>query len=227
MLRRTVSRSRTTSWPATMAWPDVGLTSVHKMLMVVDLPAPLGPRKPNVSPAATSKPIPRTASMSPYFLIRLSTWIAAPRWPLAGPAPAPAPVCMATQVPPLRTQVEPNVAAARTRPGTGRGGRSSLLRRLGAGVLTLVLVVSGEDAVQRPPGVGQDLTGLLHLRGRPGLADLRHGHHDRADQLAELHLAVVDAAGHRVPGRGQLVGVRLGVGPAVGGQGERLAAALP
>src|ERR1700761_6298587 len=120
------------------------------------------------------------------------------------------------------------MTAARPRRGTGRSigrERPSLLR--GCGVAAGVLVViGGEDPVQRPAGVGQDLTGLLHLSGRTGLADLRNGHQDLADQLAELHLAVVDAAGHRVPGRGQLVGVRLGVGPALVGEGERLAAAV-
>ena len=76
MFRRTVSRSVTTLWPATMAVPDVGLTRVHKMLMVVDLPAPFGPRKPNVSPRLTSKSMPRTASRSPYRLVSLLTAIA-------------------------------------------------------------------------------------------------------------------------------------------------------
>ena len=65
MLRRTASRSAVTSWPATRAEPDVGLASVHRILMVVDLPAPLGPRNPNVSPVRTSKSMPRTASISP------------------------------------------------------------------------------------------------------------------------------------------------------------------
>ena len=35
------------------------------MEIVVDLPAPLGPRKPNVSPASTRKEMPFTASISP------------------------------------------------------------------------------------------------------------------------------------------------------------------
>ena len=70
--------------------------------MVVDLPAPFGPRKPNVSPVATSKLMPRTASMSPYRLVSSLTAIAVlrpgPEW--AGPGcaepPASAPVCTAT-----------------------------------------------------------------------------------------------------------------------------------
>ena len=36
------------------------------MAMVVDLPAPLGPKKPKISPDATSKLTPRTASTSLY-----------------------------------------------------------------------------------------------------------------------------------------------------------------
>src|SRR5207302_9112388 len=39
--------------------------------MVVDFPAPFGPRKPNISPEWTSRSMPRTASRSPYFLTRL------------------------------------------------------------------------------------------------------------------------------------------------------------
>src|SRR4051794_17055675 len=65
MWRRTSSRSRTTSWPATCALPDVGLASVQSMLIVVVLPAPLGPRKPNTSPGPTANETPRTASISP------------------------------------------------------------------------------------------------------------------------------------------------------------------
>ena len=68
MLRRTAARSRTTSKPATVAPPAVGLASVQRILIVVDLPAPFGPRKPNVSPACTVRSRPRTASTSPYRL---------------------------------------------------------------------------------------------------------------------------------------------------------------
>ena len=71
MWRRTSSRSRTTSWPATRALPEVGRASVQSMLIVVVLPAPLGPRKPKTSPAATSKLTPRTASISPKDLLQV------------------------------------------------------------------------------------------------------------------------------------------------------------
>src|SRR5262249_15014436 len=42
-----------------------GCKSVDKILMVVDLPAPLGPRKPKISPSATEKSIPSTAVSAP------------------------------------------------------------------------------------------------------------------------------------------------------------------
>jgi hypothetical protein len=35
-----------TSWPATLARPAVGGSSVVSIFTIVDLPAPLGPRKP-------------------------------------------------------------------------------------------------------------------------------------------------------------------------------------
>src|SRR4051795_9961099 len=41
--------------------------------MVVDLPAPLGPRKPKTSPAATSKSTPSTATRSSYVFVRALT----------------------------------------------------------------------------------------------------------------------------------------------------------
>ena len=84
IFRRTVSRSLVTSYPATVALPEVGMARVHRILIVVDLPAPLGPRKPNVSPDLTSKSIPRTASISPYRLVSPLTRTAG--WP-SGDAP--------------------------------------------------------------------------------------------------------------------------------------------
>src|SRR5687768_6203308 len=43
--------------------------------MVVVLPAPLGPRKPRISPFLTTKEMPSTAVVRPYRLVRLSTSI--------------------------------------------------------------------------------------------------------------------------------------------------------
>ena len=44
---------------------DVGRIIVQSMLMVVDLPAPFGPRNPKTSPCRTSKSTPATATKSP------------------------------------------------------------------------------------------------------------------------------------------------------------------
>src|SRR3954469_20839386 len=68
MCRRTSVRSRTTSNPATRALPAVGRSRVQRILMVVDLPAPFGPRKPNSSPVRTARSMPRTASASSNVL---------------------------------------------------------------------------------------------------------------------------------------------------------------
>ena len=46
MRRRTVVGSLTTSWPSTVPDPLVGWSRVVRMRTMVDLPAPLGPRKP-------------------------------------------------------------------------------------------------------------------------------------------------------------------------------------
>ena len=59
-----------------VALPPVGRASVQSMLIVVVLPAPLGPRKPKTSPRATSKLTPRTASISPKDFCRPETSIA-------------------------------------------------------------------------------------------------------------------------------------------------------
>ena len=42
---RTAAGSATTSWPATVALPPVGRSSVVSIRTVVVLPAPFGPRK--------------------------------------------------------------------------------------------------------------------------------------------------------------------------------------
>ena len=52
MFWRTASGSRATSYPATCARPEVGFSRPQSMRMVVDLPAPFGPRKPKTSPFA-------------------------------------------------------------------------------------------------------------------------------------------------------------------------------
>src|SRR3712207_6062556 len=76
MWRGTGSRCVKTSKPLTRAAPDVGLASVQSTLMVVLLPAPLGPRNPKTSPGGTVNDTPRTASTSPYDLTRSTTSMA-------------------------------------------------------------------------------------------------------------------------------------------------------
>src|SRR4051794_4996243 len=70
MCRRTSVRSRTTSKPATRALPAVGCSRVQRILMVVDLPAPFGPRKPKSSPVRIARSMPRTASIWSKVLTR-------------------------------------------------------------------------------------------------------------------------------------------------------------
>src|SRR5262245_47504548 len=51
--------------PPTVAAPEVGASRPQSMRMVVDLPAPLLPRKPKISPRATSNDTLSTATKSP------------------------------------------------------------------------------------------------------------------------------------------------------------------
>src|SRR5262245_45829218 len=64
-------------WPQTYASPCVGLRSVARIFIVVVFPAPLGPIKPNKSPAARSSSIDWMAYISPYFLVRSTVLITA------------------------------------------------------------------------------------------------------------------------------------------------------
>jgi hypothetical protein len=45
------------------------------MRIVVDLPAPFGPRKPVTLPGSTSKVRPSTARTAPYSFVSPRTWI--------------------------------------------------------------------------------------------------------------------------------------------------------
>ncbi len=70
--------SLTTSWPQMLAEPPVGVMNPASILMVVDLPAPLGPRKPSTSPGSTEKVRSSTAWMPSKFLARFCVLIMAP-----------------------------------------------------------------------------------------------------------------------------------------------------
>ena len=65
LMRRAASGCFATSKPASLAVPLVGEIVVVSIPIVVDLPAPFGPSRPNTSPEATSKSMPLTASMPP------------------------------------------------------------------------------------------------------------------------------------------------------------------
>ena len=70
MCWRTPSGSRATSMPATKARPALGRNRPQRMRMIVDLPAPLGPRKPMISPRGDAKLTWSTATKSPNRLTR-------------------------------------------------------------------------------------------------------------------------------------------------------------
>src|SRR5262245_52208113 len=73
--------------PEMVAWPEVGAVSPTMTRMVVDLPAPLGPRKPVTRPASAVKLMSSTAVKSPYFLVSDSTLIMQRRLLGAGTSP--------------------------------------------------------------------------------------------------------------------------------------------
>ena len=62
------------SCPQISAVPSVGGRNPVIILMVVDFPAPFGPRKPSTSPFATVKEMPFTASKRPKRFFRFSTF---------------------------------------------------------------------------------------------------------------------------------------------------------
>src|SRR5512147_1819703 len=64
------------SKPPTRPWPLVGRSRPLSMRMVVDLPAPLGPRKPKISPFCTAKLILSTALKVPKWRERFLTTMA-------------------------------------------------------------------------------------------------------------------------------------------------------
>ena len=55
--------------PLTVTVPDVGRSSPMIIRMVVDFPAPFGPRNPVTLPACTVKSMPATAVLLPYLLV--------------------------------------------------------------------------------------------------------------------------------------------------------------
>src|SRR5690606_30055697 len=82
--------------------PAVGTESVARILTVVDLPAPFGPRSPKISPVSTVKDTPLTASPGPGYVLRRSspptTGLSPPPIRSARPPPQP-PLPSAPRVP--------------------------------------------------------------------------------------------------------------------------------
>ncbi len=61
--------------PPTVASPEVGSRIPQSIFIVVDLPAPLAPRNPNISPLRTSNETLSTEVKSPKFFVRFFTSI--------------------------------------------------------------------------------------------------------------------------------------------------------
>ncbi|MCY1532400.1 hypothetical protein D9M68_676750 [compost metagenome] len=59
-----------TSAPNSQAWPSLAGNRPVSIFMVVDLPQPLEPRKPNISPFRMRKLTWSTATKSPNFMVR-------------------------------------------------------------------------------------------------------------------------------------------------------------
>src|ERR1017187_1142871 len=61
--------------PPTVTLPSVGGMKPVIMRIVVDLPAPFGPRKPSTSPRSTENETPSTARLAPKTFTKFSTLI--------------------------------------------------------------------------------------------------------------------------------------------------------
>src|SRR5207245_6258249 len=73
--RRASIGCSTISQPPTLTLPSVGGMNPVIIRMVVDLPAPFGPRKPRTSPRSIENEIPSTARLVPKALAKLLTFI--------------------------------------------------------------------------------------------------------------------------------------------------------
>src|SRR5450755_3716191 len=191
MRERTPSGSRETSRPATRALPDVGLRSVQRTEIVVDLPAPLGPRNPKISPRRTARSMPRTASTVPYLLTRPVTSMTRSRPSSAGglgrSASATAVMCLVCRLTAGRGSLDADVGS-----GSGPSG-------LRGGHVVVVAQPHHHRAllVDDPVVAGQQRKDLREAGQRVGGRDddLRVDLRDRLCHLAgvsEEHLVVVD-----------------------------------
>src|SRR5688572_1856244 len=106
-------------YPHTDNCPEVGSVSPNSIRIVVVLPAPLGPRKPKISPCWTDRVSELTASFSRYrlvkFLVSTTALIAVPNEKTRSPAQG---------LPMQRYQIlpSPRESELRPSPGTPRSG---------------------------------------------------------------------------------------------------------
>src|SRR5436190_1711650 len=83
-MRRLVALpSSPTGTPPMVTDPRSGMARPHSMATVVDLPAPLGPSRPTISPAFTSSVTPETAAFFPYDFHRSLACSMAPPFQVA------------------------------------------------------------------------------------------------------------------------------------------------
>src|SRR5690242_20368354 len=94
MAARTFLVAAATSCPATRTVPASALSNVARTFTVVVLPAPLGPSMEKTDPAATSKSMPSSTTLSPYALRSPETAIAVLFMPPLSPPGLP-PACHA------------------------------------------------------------------------------------------------------------------------------------
>src|SRR5690554_6949863 len=73
-------------YPQIVAVPDVGGRKPVIIRIVVDLPAPFGPRKPSTSPLSTANDTPRTAWIGPKLRLR-SFMVSIPSLLVVAPVP--------------------------------------------------------------------------------------------------------------------------------------------
>src|SRR5215813_11636065 len=179
MRLRTPTGSASRSAPATVAVPAVGRSSVVSIRRVVVLPAPLGPRKPTISPSATLRSTLRTASTVRLRVRKVRASPSASMIVMSCPASSRRLIAV--------------------RPGRGRSVRAPPARVPPARVLAARAMPAG--ARRRSPGpagealsrreLGQELGELVvpaHLGLRVQLAPVHHGRLHRP-QVSLAHQA--------------------------------------
>src|ERR671919_2392983 len=169
-----------------VARPSVGVARPRSICMVVDLPAPLGPRKPVTRPGLTLKVRSSTTVASPYRLVRPSTSMATPsHWSsVTGPPPSQRAAVAGTH---RRGAVARFAADVRNQPFVLLGDRA------------LASGVRGVPGARRAPGTGGSVPGPV----ASGSVDVAPLQEERAGRQRSDHVAPEDRCVERV---GQPVG---------------------